>query len=132
VCVVKSAKKIEEIDVKTNDDRILQCCVQFSAKCTFGRLCWISVYYSRLLTCQVLLEIKCEISCVIIDVRYLAKTDYDGQDILTTNELTFIQIVSNKGMKLSTLGVRRSKFKVTRGRRETPFHEIYQELSHKL
>ena len=53
-----------------------------------------------------MLEIKCEISCVIIDVRYLAKTDYDEQDILTTNELTFIQIVSNKGMMLSTLGVK--------------------------
>jgi len=33
-CVVQSAKKIDDIEVLTNDDRILQCCVQFSAKCT--------------------------------------------------------------------------------------------------
>lgn len=33
VCCVKCAMKIDEIFVENNDDRILQCCVQFSRKC---------------------------------------------------------------------------------------------------
>jgi len=35
---LQSAKRIDDICVESNDDRILQCCVQFAAKCE--RLTW--------------------------------------------------------------------------------------------
>ena len=54
----KSAKTIDDIHVECNDDRILQCCVQFAAKCeTLGDVLVLSVFLSTKITLLVTIQI---------------------------------------------------------------------------